>query len=94
MWMPIESAPLDGEPVLLFVPGVRSWNRVSGMPDIVVGIWSEGYWYSDIGDIQGGYESTGDYFEHEALQPTHWRPLPEPPPTENRSGTPEGEDAW
>lgn len=78
VWQPIETAPLDGTPLLLYVPGVTSWNRESGMPDIVVGLW-HGAWYSDIGDVDQGYESTGAYFEREMLRPTHWMPLPEPP---------------
>jgi hypothetical protein len=82
-WLPIESAPLDGTPVLLYCPGMNSWNRLIGMPDIVVGLWDndemERGWYSDIGDVDQGYESTGAYFVREMLSPTHWMPLPEPP---------------
>jgi len=84
-WQPIETAPLNDEPVLLYCPGVKSWNRKDGMPDIVVGVWEwgwagrDGRWYSDIGDVDQGYESTGAYFVHEELSPTHWMPLPEPP---------------
>lgn len=83
-WRPIETAPLDGTPVLLFCPGMNNWNRLYGLPDIVVGIWADDWpgqgWLSDVGDIEGGYESTGDYFVHARLAPTHWQPLP-PPPT-------------
>jgi hypothetical protein len=91
-WQPIETAPRDGTALLLFCPGVSSWNRKSGMPDIVTGLWENhcpvstdggpyemGSWFSDIGDVDQGYESTGAYFEHERLRPTHWMPLPEPP---------------
>jgi hypothetical protein len=82
-WQPIETAPLNGTPLLLYVPGVNSWNRRAGMPDIVVGLWEGdqggGVWLSDIGDVDQGYESTGAYFEHEVLRPTHWMPLPAAP---------------
>lgn len=94
-WLPIESAPRDGGALLLYCPGMNSWNRKDGMPDIVVGLWDnddfatsndggktweQGGWYSDVGDVDQGYESTGAYFEHEKLRPTHWMPLPAPPP--------------
>jgi hypothetical protein len=54
------------------------------MPDIMVGIFVRadaltGSWYGDIGDVDQGYESTGAYFEHEKLRPTHWMPLPAAP---------------
>ena len=86
-WQPIETAPLDGTPLLLFCPGVTSWNRKGGMPDIVVGLWEwetcrsqrTGHWYSDIGDVDQGYESSGAYFVYEELSPTHWAILPNPP---------------
>jgi hypothetical protein len=85
-WQPIETAPLDGTAVLLFCPGMNSWNRLEGLPDIVVGLWYKDWdgrsaWKSDIGDVDQGYESTGAYFVHEALRPTHWAPLPELPIT-------------
>jgi hypothetical protein len=78
-WKPIETAPLNGTPLLLYAPGVTSWNRAAGMPDIVVGVWVGNGWHSDIGDVSQGYESTGAYFEHEWLRPTHWMALPAPP---------------
>lgn len=84
-WQPIETAPRDGTPLLLYVPGCNSWNRKRGMPDIMTGIWDDGYsqmdagWYGDLGDIDHGYESTGACFEHIRLSPTHWMPLPKPP---------------
>ena len=81
-WQPIETAPLDGTPVLLFCPGISSWYRKTGMFDIMIGLWENGGsysgWYSDIGDV-GSYESSEAYFVHERLRPTHWMELPEPP---------------
>ena len=85
-WRPIEEAPRDGTPLLLYCPGMTSWNRIDGMPDTVVGLWCDnwsgppnGAWYSDVGDVDQGYESTGAYFEHELLSPTHFAHLPRPP---------------
>lgn len=85
MWKPIETAPISAgsqaAPMLLFCPGVTSWNRYSDASDILVGAWDGSAWYSDIGDVDQGYESTGAYFVREPLQPTHWMPLPDPPAT-------------
>jgi hypothetical protein len=65
-WQPIASAPTDGTPVLLYAPGMTSWNRKTGMPDIVVGKaepFNRGIaWFCDVGDVDQGYESTGAYF--------------------------------
>ena len=89
-WMPIESAPMDGTPLLLYCGGMNSWNRLNGMPDIVVGIWTNNAWgagwYSDVGDVDQGYESTGAYFEHENLHPSHWMPLPPTPDLGENTG--------
>lgn len=83
VWQPIETAPISrdvtSEPMLLYCPGITSWNRYVNASDILVGIWNGYTWESDVGDVDQGYESTGAYFERELLQPTHWMPLPEPP---------------
>jgi hypothetical protein len=82
-WKPIETAPRDGTEILLFCPGLGSWQRVlSG--EVVVGAWKEHLfsqgWYSDSSSsMDGGYESTGDYIVHDPVVATHWMPLPEPP---------------
>lgn len=74
MWMPIESAPKDGETrVLGWEP---TYFRDKGA--VIVMMWVEDSWWDNAAW---------------KVQPTHWRPLPEPPP-ENRSPIPEGEDAW
>jgi hypothetical protein len=98
VWRPIETAPRDGTSLLLYVPGVRTWNRPTDIADRVVGLWSlnfadEGRWISDIGDVDQGYESTGSYWVVEELQPTHWLALPDPPaspalPSQPRDSSP------
>lgn len=83
MWHPIETAPIKARepsaPVLLYCPGVTSWNRYQNASPVLVGAWTGTAWESDVGDVDQGYESTGAYFEREALRPTHWMPLPKPP---------------
>jgi len=83
MWQPIETAPTDGTPILVYAPGTNSWNREDGMPDLFVAVAVPLYkgiaWRSDLGDVDQGYESTGAYFVREDLRPTHWQPLPGPP---------------
>lgn len=66
-WRPIESAPKNGDEVLLFYPGHSSCP-------FAVGWWfslksvSEGHW-SVLSDTDG------DYY---GCAPTHWAPLTEP----------------
>jgi hypothetical protein len=86
-WQPIETAPIkageSARAMLLYCPGVNSWNRYEDASDILVGAWDGRNWFSDIGDVDQGYESTGAYFEREPLHPTHWMPLPSPPNSED-----------
>lgn len=71
MWHPIETAPKDGTPVLVFSPGP------SGDPTNVIvakfDTWGDAAWWSFcesvLADIAGQIEP----------EPTHWMPLPEPP---------------
>lgn len=63
-WQPIETAPHDGTPVLVFSPGNVQW----------VGTWMPRTWQDDgAGDWEGYYGGTSP------RDPTHWMPLPEPP---------------
>ena len=80
-WQPMQSAPCDGTPVLLFVPFLNSLARMDGMPSLVVGLFDGEHWRSDVGDVEQGISRA--YFVHEALRPTHWMPLPTPPPFED-----------
>lgn len=66
-WYPIETAPKDGTPVLLFWPFITEDGFVIS-----------GYWYDPI-DVPGRWYS--DLVNGGATQPRHWMPLP-PPPTE------------
>jgi hypothetical protein len=80
-WQPMDNAPKDGMPVLLFCPGLNG-NVVRG---IVVGAWrfdpnrrSLGYWVSDVGHLDTGVAETGPWIEYPELQPSHWAPLTPP----------------
>lgn len=69
-WQPIETAPKDGEPILLFCPKYKM------VGERVVKAW----WEDD--DWTEGYRSVG-YFSHTTNSrqgdPTHWQALPSPP---------------
>lgn len=63
-WLPIESAPKNGDPLLVYGDG-----------SYTVAWWSDGVdEWRDVGDIgwAGMYGDDGN-------QPTHWMPLPAPP---------------
>ena len=84
-WQPIETAPKDGRPVLLWLERKISRNyTVSGLCDLlVIGFWQHGRWVSieveDCGSMGG--ELTGWMADWCPLDvsPTHWMPLPPPP---------------
>lgn len=62
-WRPIETAPKDGTPILLWNP---TWYQDKG--GMCVGLWSTvspAGWYAV------------EHAMH--IDPTHWRPLPPPP---------------
>jgi hypothetical protein len=80
-WQPMESAPKDGSPVLLFCPGLA--GHVA--QEIVVGAWrfdanrrSLGYWVSDVGHLDQGTAEYGPWIEYPELQPRTWAPLARP----------------
>lgn len=72
-WQPIETAPMDGTPILLYKPNEKRMGQY-----IVAGYWNE-LWLSC-----GGRGLA--YFSHldqrDYGHPTHWQPLPEPPDAE------------
>ena len=64
-WQPIESAPRDGTPVLLYLNDGQFMSMTTAR-------FSYGQWSL----IEtGGYASDSDVWP----DPTHWMPLPEPP---------------
>lgn len=67
-WKDIETAPKDGEHVLLYFPdGYWADDR-----DISVGFWGVGDDWFDSEASSGSMTAFGSY-------PSHWMPLPEPP---------------
>lgn len=64
-WLPIESAPKNGTPILgwegLMMTTVK-WSEARG---------------SDYGYL--ALVEAGHYAEDDEWQPTHWQPLPDPP---------------
>ena len=64
IWQPIDTAPKDDVPVLLYCPGLK--GHVA--QEIVVGVWrfdanrrSFGYWVSDVGQLDPGFAETGPH---------------------------------
>lgn len=80
-WQPIETAPMDGTPIIVF-----STYRMSKPPVVVV--WKEN---PTSGDVQfdpywadaATNEGTALYFNDVYF--THWMPLPPPPASEEQS---------
>ena len=70
-WQPIETAPKDGTPMLLFYPilGVcfGCWDHI-GTAD---------WWIADsVGEDPSGWRCP---YQEDDMEPTHWMPLPAPP---------------
>ena len=81
-WQPMQTAPKDEVPVLLYCPRLR--GHVAR--EIVVVIWrfdanrrTFGYWVSDVGALDNGFSETGPWIEYHELHPEMWAPLPAPP---------------
>lgn len=80
-WQPIETAPKDEGPLLLFCPGFV--GQVAD--EVVIGMWhfdpnrrSLGYWVSDVGVLDQGFAETGPWIEYSELHPKLWARLPRP----------------
>lgn len=66
-WQPIETAPRDGTPILVF------YGERIGMDRYYVRYWDRGDWATD-------KEGWVDHWRQiRPEQPTHWMPLPMPP---------------
>lgn len=64
-WQPIDTAPKDGEEILLYCPGNHPLQLM-------------GFFSSDAG---GRWEHCSEslYYEEQEIFPTHWMPLPDAP---------------
>ena len=89
-WLPIETAPKTGEPVLIWKPDERMVGEY-----MMVAYWDDDYpagepgWVPVGGAHKQGYASsvTGT----DQGYPTHWMPLPATPPSQDQKGE-EGND--
>lgn len=71
-WRPISSAPKDGTTVMVYVPDFEKITEAWFCEQ--TGLWPHSAAYSDEGEPCN------------VGQPTHWRPLPEPPTTPEAEG--------
>ncbi|MBI3198664.1 MAG: hypothetical protein HYZ40_14395 [Rhodospirillales bacterium] len=81
-WQPMQTAPKDEGPLLLYCPGLA--GHVAD--EIVVGAWlfdanrrTFGYWTSDVGRLDLGFVETGPWIEYPELHPERWARLPPRP---------------
>lgn len=86
-WKPINSAPKDGSPILLWCPEkIDRREEVPGLSaNTAIGFWLEGAWRSIEGEESGGSmgsSRTGwmsGSWEWIEVTPTHWMEMPDPP---------------
>ena len=74
-WQPISTAPKDGTEILLF--GLFSWDYdfEDAKPTTAVGEWDDYGGY----ECEGGWQTITHNPYKDNCEPTHWKPLPEPP---------------
>lgn len=77
-WLPIETAPLDGTDVFVYVPGDSLYPTAAHYH-------TKAYFLQEYGDEdymdEGWYWSFGypSDFHELTIDPTRWMPIPEPP---------------
>ena len=76
IWQPIETAPKDGTPVLVFCPEFPAEHSRNVAPRVM-----EARWNNPGMDPRNG--AWGDpVYDEWNCEPTHWMPLPAPPAKE------------
>ena len=77
-WQPIETAPRDGTWVLLAGGECDLVEESRNKGRVVTGRWTTEFYHKPDGNWQFAYYDAGFYGEYK--DPTHWQPLPSPPP--------------
>lgn len=72
-WQPIETAPNDGTPILLFTRWAGDEICPEPFDEIQIGCWDEGNLTGDVWHREPGW------LVDKIGTATHWRPLPAPP---------------
>lgn len=81
-WQPIETAPKDGEPILLTTGSpIKSYDLAGYVPfkeiGVIIGWWCGTHWESCFGETHdSGCPTCGSWFEYPLVRPTHWMRLP------------------
>ena len=84
-WQPIETAPRDGTPILMWLAKkIERHYPADGLCDnICIGLYHHGRWSAveveDCGSMGGEYTGWMSDWCHLDVAPTHWMPLPEAP---------------
>lgn len=80
-WQPIETAPKDATKILAFGLWAGQINGPDEVPTVQIALWSDGR--SDYPGFAWNVVGTDAYAAW--IKPTHWRPLPGPPPMPART---------
>ena len=71
-WQPIETAPKDATPILVYIPSQKDRKPVQEVWWALLYDGGPGYWSTPLGPSGRGYTILPE-------APTHWMPLPPPP---------------